>query len=369
MDEFENELRRLLAGLDEGADRSARERLLRELLDAGVPREQLARAAAEDRLATLPIELVFTRDGVYSLRELLADTGLTPDYVRRSYLALGLAVPGDDERVISAEELHAWRMLKLLLDAGLPEERMLVLSRIAGRGAAQLAAAVIETFIRHYLKPGDTERDFGLRLADLATNLTPTLGPLVESPVRLHIRELVRREVVGRTARATGEVPGTREITVAFVDLVGFASLSERLPLEELSRVTDRLEELAGAVATPPVRLIKLIGDAAMLVSEHAPALVASVDALVAAIERDEYLPSVRAGIAAGHALHRVGDWFGPPVNLASRIAGVAEPGSTLATRAVVDATGGEARWSDCGSRSLKGMGAPVALFRIERDN
>jgi adenylate cyclase len=95
---------------------------------------------------------------------------------------------------------------------------------------------------------------------------------------------------------------------------------------------------------------------------------VASVDALVVAIERDEYLPSGRAGDAAGRALHRVGDWFGPPVNLASRIAGIAEPGSTLATRAVVDAAGGAARWSDCGSRSLKGVDAPVALFRVERD-
>ena len=53
---------------------------------------------------------------------------------------------------------------------------------------------------------------------------------------------------------------------------------------------------------------------------------------------REEELPSLRAGIAFGPALLRAGDYYGNSVNLASRVTGVARPGSVLCTREVRDA-------------------------------
>ena len=53
--------------------------------------------------------------------------------------------------------------------------------------------------------------------------------------------------------------------------------------------------------------------------------------ALVEAAEREgEDFPLLRAGVAAGGALPRGGDWYGRPVNLASRITAIARPGSVL---------------------------------------
>jgi adenylate cyclase len=135
---------------------------------------------------------------------------------------------------------------------------------------------------------------------------------------------------------------------------------------EQLGRVTARLEALAGDVAEPPIRLIKLIGDAAMLVSPDVPALVGAAQTLVDAADEEEALPRLRAGLAAGSALNRGGDWYGRPVNLASRITDVAAAGTIVASEAVVDATPGQ-QWKLLERRPLKGIDEAVALFALDR--
>ncbi|MHB8532684.1 MAG: adenylate/guanylate cyclase domain-containing protein, partial [Solirubrobacteraceae bacterium] len=73
------------------------------------------------------------------------------------------------------------------------------------------------------------------------------------------------------------------------------------------------------------------------------------------------------AGAACGQALPRAGDWFGRPVNLASRITAVARPGSLLAERDLHEAAQEDYRWSFAGERRLKGIREPVRLFRARR--
>ena len=145
-----------------------------------------------------------------------------------------------------------------------------------------------------------------------------------------------RAEVVNELERSGGELPGSREVAVCFADLVGFTRLGEEVPPDELGRLAARLEALAGDVAEPPVRLVKTIGDAAMLASpEPEPLLGATLRLIDAADAEGEDFPQLRAGAAMGQALPRAGDWFGRPVNLASRITSVARPGSLLVERAL----------------------------------
>jgi adenylate cyclase len=66
-------------------------------------------------------------------------------------------------------------------------------------------------------------------------------------------------------------------------------------------------------------------------------------------------------------ALPRAGDWFGQPVNLASRITAVARPGSLLVERKVHDSVEHAYSWSFVGERRLKGIRGPVALYRARR--
>lgn len=119
----------------------------------------------------------------------------------------------------------------------------------------------------------------------------------------------------------------------------------------------------------PPVRFIKTIGDAVMFVSSDTAALLEVMLRLVDAAEADELLPRLRAGVAYGSAVSRAGDWFGSPVNTASRVTSVARPGAVLVTEAAREQTGEDERfsWSAAGARHLRGIRDDVRLFRVRR--
>ena len=156
------------------------------------------------------------------------------------------------------------------------------------------------------------------------------------------------------------------DLTVCFADLVEFTRLGEEIAAEELGQIAGRLEEMASAVAQPPVRLVKTIGDAAMFVSaEPEPMLAAALDLVAAAESEGEQFPWLRAGLARGSVLPQFGDYYGRPVNLASRITGVARPGSVVVDAAVREAAGEEAfRYTFIGERRLKGIDSRVSLYR-----
>jgi adenylate cyclase len=133
--------------------------------------------------------------------------------------------------------------------------------------------------------------------------------------------------------------------------------------------VARRLAEVAGDVVEPPVRLVKTIGDAVMLVSLEPAALVDAALDLVAAADADgSELPQLRAGVAVGEAVAYGGDWYGRPINLASRLTSIARPSSVLATEAVREALPEEGyRFSFAGERRIKGIRGDQKLLRIRR--
>jgi adenylate cyclase len=322
---------------------------------------------AEDRLALLPVELVFTKGGRYTLREAAEMIGLREEFVRRNWLALGLSEPGPDDRVYNESNIGGLKGLKQLLDVGVSEKEVTELARLTGQYSARLAESIMQILGRVLMRAGDTERDLGLRFGETAMQLVPTMGPLTENPLRLHILEVVRREVVGRAERAAGRLPGSRDVAVCFADVVGFTELGETLPVTEIGSVAERLEDMSSAVARSPVRLVKMIGDAAMLVSTDARSCVDAALDLVAEADAEPDFPRLRAGMSYGPALARMGDWYGRPVNLASRVTSVARPGSVLATRDVRDVVGDGYRWSRAPRRRLRGVEGEVALYRVRQ--
>ena len=116
------------------------------------------------------------------------------------------------------------------------------------------------------------------------------------------------------------------------------------------------------------MRLVKTIGDAAMLTAPEPGELLDVVLDLVAAADGEgEDFPQLRAGVASGEALSRAGDWYGRPVNLASRITAIARPGSVLATREVRDSVREDYKWSTAGRRKIKGLEDQLTLYRARR--
>jgi adenylate cyclase len=157
-------------------------------------------------------------------------------------------------------------------------------------------------------------------------------------------------------------------MSVAFADLTGFTRLGEMVPPDELGALAQRFADLTADVVAPPVRLVKTIGDAVMLVSPDTDAMLETVlDLNNSADAEDSGLPPIHAGVARGPALARAGDFFGSAVNQASRIAQFARAGSVVASRDVREASQNGYGWSFVGRRRLKGMTEPVALFRVRR--
>jgi adenylate cyclase len=360
----------LLDGLS-GKAREARLGLLEDLAEDGVPLEELKRAVEEDRLVLLPVERVF-EEGTerYTAQEIAARAGLEDDFLVRLMRALGAPIPAGEERVYGEADLEAAKRAKLFLDAGLPEDGVLDTSRIIGISMANLADANRDLVGEVFTEPGVDERELAQRYAAAAQTMSPLLGETLLHAYRIHLREAIRQAVISEAELAEGRLSGSDEVTIAFADLVGFTRLGESLEIEQIGELTGRLFTLASEAARPPVRLVKMIGDAAMFSSRETVPLLDSVVGLVDAAGNEE-LPSLRAGVAHGQALSRGGDWYGRPVNLAARITGFARPDTVVVAQDVMDAVESadenDFRFSFAGRRRFKGIEGEVPVHRVRR--
>jgi adenylate cyclase len=356
----------LLDGL-EGPERAARVKLLQRLHEGGCTLEQLREGVGAGRLQLLAVERLLERQRVHTMREAEQTAPFPPGFVARNHRAIGLPLPDPDEPVYDDEQVENLTTLLAMMQAGLPEDDLHLLGRILGQSLRRTAEAIVDVLSRALAQSGDTESDVALRLADFAEAMLPLLPRLTGSVMRLHLLDVVQSEAVEGAESDAGGVAGARDVAVAFADLAGFTALSEEVGIEELGRVAGRFEALISDIAEPPVRLVKVLGDGAMLVSQDADALVLAMVDLVQAAAATEELPPAHAGVAHGPALHSAGDWFGRTVNVAARLCAAAPPGSVIATLQVREAADGRVEWEDAGAFALRGISEPVSALRARR--
>jgi adenylate cyclase len=356
----------LLDGL-EGDSRAERLALLERLAEDGWPLAELKRASATGTLIFLPAERVVVGPERYSAREIAQRSGVELEFIEAVRRAMGLTNPDPDERIFTDLELEAAQMARPAREVGISDPEILELMRVLGRALAQVAESARRIPLARALEPGITEYDLASSYAQSVAQLYPMLQPLVANALALHLRQGAQTEVVSALERRGGELPGSREVTVCFADLVGFTRLGEEVAPEELGALAARLENLARELVRPPLQLVKTIGDAVMVASgDSGPMLDFALDLLDAAEDEGEDFPQLRAGAALGRAVTRAGDWFGRPVNLASRVTQIARPGSLLVERELRDAVPEDRyRFSYAGERRVRGVREPVRLFRV----
>jgi len=367
-EDFDVEASGLLDGLDERT-RAERAELIPWLLERGITVEQIQGAFAPALLAS---RRILGDDGTYvSARETSAKTGIDLDLLQRIQRAMGLPrVDDPDAAVYLRADAEAAAFAQKFIELGVDPEQLVQVTRMLAEGLSRAAEVMRYAALASILDPTATELDIAKNSEALLREAAPVLGPMIQEMLRLQLRHLMETEAVTATERAEGQrLPGARLVTIAFADLVGFTRLGEVVPPEDLERLAHRLADLARDVAVPPVRFIKTIGDEVMLVSSDPVALLDAVMDLVDATDGDGDIPRLRAGVATGMAVSRAGDWFGSPVNLASRVTGAARPGSVLAAESAREAIGDDERftWSFAGARHLKGIKDDVKLFRARR--
>ena len=313
----------------------------------------------------LPVERLLAGDKTYSQRQIAEESGLGLERLAEYRRALGLAVPDPDEEVLGEADLGTAKDAAALADAGFPREDTLEVTRVLGRGMVRYAEALRVLFAQTFLEPGDSELDLARRLESAANELLPLSSRLLDHVFLLHMRQLLRNDVIGIAERTSGKVSDTTETAVAFADLVGFTELGETVDVEELGGLAGRLSKLASEVVAQPVRVVKQIGDAVMLVSPDAEAVVRTCLELIERAEGEENFPPLRAGVSYGPAVNRWGDWFGSTVNVASRLTARARPNAVLVTEAVKDCVGDNTfAWSAAGEKKLKGLNKPLTTYR-----
>ncbi|BAX93856.1 adenylate/guanylate cyclase domain-containing protein [Mycobacterium shigaense] len=358
----------LLEGLD-GAARAERAELVAWLFEQGI-------TADEIRVTNPPLLLASRHlvgdDGTYvSTREISETYGIDLDLLQRVQRAIGLARVDDPDAVVHMRadgETAAYA--QRFVEFGLNPDQVVLVVRVLAEGLSRAAEVMRFTALSAIMRPGATEVEIAQASKALVGQIAPMLGPMIQDMLFMHLRHMMETEAVNAGERAAGKpLPGARQVTVAFADLVGFTRLGEVVSAEELGQLANRLADLARDVTAPPVRFIKTIGDAVMFVCPEPAPLLDVVVKLVDIVDGDNDFPRLRAGAASGMAVSRAGDWFGSPVNLASRVTGVARPGTVLVADSVWDAVSGSGEFhgSFVAARRLKGIKADVKLFRVRR--
>jgi adenylate cyclase len=358
----------LLEGL-EGAARTERAELVKWLLDQGITPDEIR--------TTNPPLLLATRhlvgdDGTYvSTREISETYGVDLALLQRLQRAIGLVRVDDPDAVVHMRaDGEAAASIQRFVELGLDPEQLVLVVQVLAEGLSRAAEVMRYTALSAIMRPGATELEIAQGSKALVSQIAPMLGPMVENMLFMQLRHMMETEAINAAERAAGKpLPGARQITVAFADLVGFTRIGEVVSAEELGHLANRLAHLARDLTVPPVRFIKTIGDAAMFVCPDPLPMLDVVLKLVEAVDTDNDFPRLRAGVASGMAVSRAGDWFGSPVNVASRVTAVARPGTVLAADSLWEALGetGEFHGSFAGARRLKGIENEVKLFRIRR--
>lgn len=289
-------------------------------------------------------------------------TGADEDLARKLWRAMGFAHVPDEAVALTDADVTALAAINdFLLASGISADTAIRFARLLGQTMSRVADA-LNSIVDHAidemvgLPPGDND--------DLMVLAAQLVNPLIEQELSYLLRRHLYAGAIRRIAGHDLEQP---DVTVGFADVVSFTRLSGQLAEADLAELLEVFEATTADLITERGgRVIKLIGDAVLFVfDEPAPAARLALE-LVESFGGDQ--PELRVGLTHGTVLSRLGDLFGPPVNLASRLVSYARPGSVLVDQLFVDRIGevDDLRFRSVRPRDLKGIGT-TALYVLRR--
>jgi adenylate cyclase len=365
------------AGLYDPLDPGAAERraVLEYLTERGATIEQMVEAHRMGTLPDVAADLVTRgRSDVVTVDEVAARSGLPASRVMRTLLAAG--IPARHETEVPADLVSIMAAFELGADL-MGEEATLAFTRVLGAAANNVAEAAVALFFAQ-LGPGTAREGpdelSRARLAEAATAAFVTVPDVLALLVmdafgRAQRRAEAARSWLGSSPPANEEAQGPTEVVaLGFVDLVGSTAWGERLTLRDQSLALARFESAAWTSAVlAGGRVIKTIGDEVFFAAPSAEAACRIGLEICRAAVGDEVLPPGRGAVGVGPVTPREGDYFGPLVNLLSRLVKAGAPGEVVATEAVVADLSPEA-WSlrPIEPAVLRGIAEPVRAFIVE---
>jgi adenylate cyclase len=329
-----------------------------------VPQAEIDRARQEGLVGLLAVAAAaLPGRGKYTADELAERVGMPREQSRRLWRALGFPDVDDDDPVFTDADVESLSTVQAMISMGFTNvDTAVQLTRVIGSSLARIAEAILSSREERNVMSVPFEAD--LFALGAAASLD-TQSRLLDYVWRRHLQAASRRRLMSQGRIGTPTAP----LAVGFADLVGFTAMSQQISGQELARVVDRFEALAfDQVAGHGGRVAKMIGDEVMFVVDDPEAALETALALAEAYADDEILSDVRVGLSWGDVLTREGDYYGPVVNLASRIVNIALPGAVVISEPVHAAVAGDARYlfHPLRQRTLKDIGR-VRLWRVRR--
>ena len=341
------------------------------LLDLGCTDEEIDLAVEDDVLDLLVVDHLLVPSGHRLTQSEVADrTDIPVDVAKRFWRALGFLDVDEDEPAFTDMYIEAVQLFQSLVALGIVDlDSAVQMARVIGSSMARIAEAETAPGTTPILQgSGDSVLDAD-EFARQAEASIPAMTRLLEYVWRRHLQAATRRAMLHRTR---GVEEGLRPVmAVGFADMVGFTVLSQHLGDEELAAVVARFEELAhDTVVALGGRVVKMIGDEVMFVVQSATGAAQIGLSLAEAYASDDLLSDVRVALAVGPVLVKDGDFYGPVVNLASRLVNVARPGTVLISDEFKEALESEGApdidTRPLRTRSLKDLGR-VQMWKLIR--
>jgi adenylate cyclase len=260
-------------------------------------------------------------------REVSRSAGVSLLSARKLWRALGFANVGDEDVAFTDADSEALRRVVGLVRAGLlDEETAIAFARALGQTTDRLVSWQTEALL---------EQLTGTDPAKAPEVAVQRVEELVDDLERLLVYSW-RRQMAAAVERLREQAPDRRapsstRLTVGFADLVSYTRLAQRLEQRELGVLVQRFEGLAADVVTAGGgRVVKTVGDEVLFTADEPVAGAVIALSLSEQMAVDDVVPDVRVGLAHGLVLRSLGDVYGATVNLASRLTGLAQPGTVV---------------------------------------
>ncbi|GAA1924855.1 adenylate/guanylate cyclase domain-containing protein [Nocardioides hwasunensis] len=304
----------------------------------------------------------------FNALEVATETGVTVEETRRLWRALGFP-EFSGEKAYTAADVEAVSTLMSFVEAGAVDfDTAVNLTRGVGQTMARLADWEVSTLVSRVEEMEAGEEATGSRIGSalrLIDEVNPPFERLLVYAWRRHLAAAVGRiEAMG----AKDEDLHTIDVTVGFADLVSFTALSNTLDRTEIGDLVEVFESRCqDVVARYAGRIIKSLGDSVLFVTNTAEESVGVAEGIINVIGRDAKMPDVRLGLASGPVIQRLGDIFGPPVNMAARLTQVARRNRLIVDQNTADLLPPD-EWENrrLPARPVRGFGLvePVAVRR-----
>jgi adenylate cyclase len=364
------------AGLYDPDDAGADERLalLEFLTGRGATIEQMVEAHQVGGLPAVAGDLVVgVSQEQPSLEDAAAHWDIPVEWVHRILLSLGLPVaedsdlPPDLDALVGAFERGA---------AVLGGEAILAFSRVLGASAATIAEAAVALFYAEVGPGAEREGPDELaraKVSEMAMLAFTAVPDVLSSVLMAQFKRTSRRAGMARGwvpspagERGTSVDQGPSEVmALGFVDLVGSTAWAQGITLRQQSLALSRFESAAWASAIQAGgRVVKMIGDEVFFAARSVEAACRIGTEVCQAAAADPTLPAARGAVGHGAVTPREGDYFGPLVNLVSRLAKAAPPGDLAVTEGVAaELRGGPWVLEELPPLTLRGVSQPVRAF------